>query len=56
VISDSSFSGLGRTGAAHLLQAPAQPSYQDLERQLNGMILMNMFGMPNTGAPLCNTN
>lgn len=24
--------------------------------QLNGMILMNMFGIPNTGAKLCNTN
>jgi alpha-glucosidase len=53
VLTDSTFAGLGKTGAAHLF--PGQnPRYVELQRQLNSMINFGMFGMPNVGASLCN--
>jgi len=53
VLTDGSYAGLGKTGAAHLLP-PQEPSYRDLQRSLNSMINYNLFGMPNVGPSLCN--
>lgn len=53
VLSDSTFSGLGKTGAAHLLTAQ-DASYADLRRSLIGMINFGIFGMPNVGLQMCN--
>lgn len=53
VLTDSTFSGLGKTGAAHLLTAQ-DASYADLKRSLIGMINFGAFGMPNVGAHMCN--
>jgi|LauGreDrversion4_2_1035121.scaffolds.fasta_scaffold119634_2 hypothetical protein len=53
VFTDSSYAGLGKTGAAFLFP-PKDPRYIELQRALNTMINYGMFGMPNIGASLCN--
>lgn len=55
VLSDATFSGLGRYGAAHLLEAK-NASYEDLKAALAGMITFGAFGLPNVGVPLCDFN
>jgi hypothetical protein len=49
VLTDSSYAGLGKTGAAHLFPAQS-PRYIELQRKLNSLINYGMFGMPNVGA------
>jgi hypothetical protein len=53
VISDSTFSGLGSKGVAHLLPAPADGSFENLKSSLINMIKMGVFGIPNVGAQMC---
>jgi alpha-glucosidase (family GH31 glycosyl hydrolase) len=54
VLSESTFAGLGRTGAAHLVPpTSSSPSFATLKQSLASLSHMNLYGIPNSGLSLC---